>query len=149
MELFEASHLISSHTNVSSFANLLYAVSIYLTIYSNELTQHLVPDITTAVEEAGLPAKSVPDLVLAIGNGTTTALESVPGMNKTILEALALATNQAYAHAFKIVYLATLGFTAIGFIAAFFIKDVDEYLTTYVNKTIHKPMGEKKEVAEN
>jgi hypothetical protein len=132
-----------------SFANIKNVVSIYLAIYSNQLTENLSQDITNAVEAAGLPATSVPDLLIAISNGTTTALESVPGVNDTILRALALATKQAYAHAFKIVYLATLGFTAVGFIAAFFIQDVDEYLTNYVNKTIHKPMGGKKEVGES
>lgn len=112
------------------------------------MTEHLPQDITTAVEAAGLPASSLPDLFAAISNGTTTALASVPGVNNTILEALALATKQAYAHAFKLVYLATIGFTGIGLIAAFYIKDVDEYLTGYVNKTIHKPMEEKKDVVE-
>jgi hypothetical protein len=130
------------------FANLSYAVSIFLAIYSNDLTEHLPQDTTTAVEAAGLPASSLPDLFTAISNGTTTALGTVPGVNHTILGALALSTKQAYAHAFKLVYLTTLAFTGIGLIAAFFIEDVDEYLTSYVNKTIRKPMEEKKEVAE-
>ena len=60
-------------------------------------------------------------------------------MSNGVLAALALATEHAQAHAFKVVYLATLAFTGIGLIAAFFITDVSAYLTNYVNKTIHKP----------
>lgn len=60
-------------------------------------------------------------------------------MDIGVLDALTLATKHAYTHAFKIVYLSTLGFTGIGLIAAFFVKDVNDYLTNYVNKTLHKP----------
>jgi len=119
-----------------------------LAVYSNDLSQGLPRAITTAAETAGLPADSIPDLLIAVGNGTATALEAVPGMNNIVLGALALATKQAYAHALKIVYLATLGFTGIGFIAAFFIVDVDEFFTSYVNKTIHRPTGQRKEATE-
>lgn len=86
-----------------------------------------------------MPASSIPDLYAAITNGTSAALEAVPGMNAKVLDALQLATKLAYAHAFKIVYLSTLGFTGVGVVAAFFIIDVKDYLTSYVNKTIHKP----------
>lgn len=115
------------------------AVSIYLAIYSDRLTAYLPREIVPAVEAAGLPASSISALFAAVNNGTKTALSDVPGMNDQILDALALATKHAYAHTFKIVYLATLAFTGIGLIAAFFIKDVDKYLTNYVNKTIHRP----------
>ena len=114
-------------------------VSIYLAIYSNRLTAYLPQEIVPAVQAAGLPASSLPDLFAAVTNGTTAALEKVPGMSSGVLEALALATKVAQAHAFKVVYLATLAFTGIGLIAAFFIIDVSAYLTNYVNKTIHKP----------
>jgi hypothetical protein len=99
------------------------------------LPQQIIP----AVEAAGLPADSVPELLTAISNGTSAALGNVPGINGSVLAALGLATKHAYAQAFKVVYLATLAFTGIGLIAAFFIVDVDHYLTNYVNKTIHKP----------
>lgn len=116
-------------------------MSIYIAIYGNRLTAYLPQEITPAVSSAGLPASSLPDLFAAMGNGTAAALEAVPGMNGQILEALSVATRDAYSHAFKIVYLATLAFTAIGLIASFFVTDVEEFLTDYVNKTIRKPGG--------
>ena len=99
------------------------------------LPQEIIP----AVQDAGLPASSIPDLFAAVTNDSAAALEMVPGMSNGVLDALALATMQAQAHAFKVVYLATLAFTGIGLVAAFFITDVNSYLTNYVNKTIHKP----------
>lgn len=123
-------------------------VSIYLAIYSDRLTAFLPQEIVPAVAGAGLPASSVPELFAAISNGTSAALETVPGMNEMVLEALGLATKHAYTHAFKIVYFATLAFTGIGLVAAFYITDVDDYLTNYVNKTIHKPKIAKKAQAE-
>ncbi len=92
-----------------------------------------------AVENAGLPASSILDLFQAMANGTAAALEAVPGMNDNILGAYALATKVAYTHAFRIVYLSTLGFFALGMIASFFVVDITELLTGFVNKTIHKP----------
>jgi hypothetical protein len=114
-------------------------VSIYIAIYGNRLTAYLPQEIIPAVENAGLPTSSLPALFAAVQNGTTAALEAVSGMNGEVLGALTLATKQAYAHAFKIVYLATLAFTVIGLLASFFITDVNDFLTDYVNKTIHKP----------
>lgn len=130
---------------VSEFSS---TVSIFLAIYSNRLTAALPQQIIPAVKAAGLPASSIPDLFIAITNGTSTALENVPGMNESVFEALELATKLAYTHAFKVVYLATVAFTGIGLIAAFFIVDVDHYLTSYVNKTIHKPKLIKRAPAE-
>ncbi|KAJ9641294.1 hypothetical protein H2204_002972 [Knufia peltigerae] len=115
------------------------AVSVFLAIYSDRLGAFLPQEITTAVEAAGLPASSIPDLFAAVANGTQAALEAVPGIDIGVLDALTLATKHAYTHAFKIVYLSSLGFTGIGLIAAFFVKDVNDYLTNYVNKTLHKP----------
>lgn len=76
---------------------------------------------------------------MAIANGTQAALAAVPGVDNGVLDALDVATKTAYAHAFKIVYFATLAFTGIGLVSAFFITDVSAYLTNYVNKTIHRP----------
>jgi hypothetical protein len=107
------------------------------------LAAFLPQEIIPAVENAGLPSSSVPDLLTALGNGTTAALQTVPGVNQRVLDALSLANKSAYSRAFKIVYLATLAFTGVGMIAAFFIVDIDDLLTGYVNKTVHRPKSEK------
>lgn len=72
-------------------------------------------------------------------NGTSVAFESVPGITPSILAAFGLAVKHAYAHAFRVVYLSSLAFAAIAIVASLLVKDVDKYMTNFVNKTIHKP----------
>jgi hypothetical protein len=74
-----------------------------------------------------------------MANGTAAALDAVPGITDQVKTAYGVATKAAYADAFHVVYLSSLGFFALGLIAAFFIVDVTELLTGFVNKTIHKP----------
>lgn len=60
-------------------------------------------------------------------------------MNDEILGAFDIATKIAYGRAFRIVYLSTLGFFACGMAASFFVRDITELLTWFVNKTTHQP----------
>lgn len=115
------------------------AISIYVCIYSAKLTEFLPQEIVPAVEKAGLAASSIPDLFAAMTNGTTAALEAVPGINSNIIAAYAEAIKDAYTHAFKIVYLSSLAFAGIAIVASLFITDIDKYMTNFVNKTLHKP----------
>ncbi|KAN0088989.1 siderophore iron transporter [Hyaloscypha variabilis] len=112
------------------------AVSIYVAIFSNELTADLPKEIVPAVVGAGLPVGSVPLLFEAVSNGTSTALNAVPGINPGIIAALKIATKTAYSSSFKIVYLSSLGFGGFAVAASFFAKNVDQFMTDFVNKTV-------------
>lgn len=114
-------------------------VSIYVAVYSTELTANLPAKIVPAVEQAGLPASSITSLFAAITNGTAAALEAVPGINPSIMAALTSSTHAAYQSTFTVVYMVSLAFGGVAIIAAFFVKDVGELLTGFVNKTIHNP----------
>jgi hypothetical protein len=109
---------------------------VYVSIFSTRLAKNLPSHIISAVETAGLPATSLPGLFAAITNGTTAALDSVPGINTNILAALNTATQDANASSYKIVYLSALAFGGVSIIAALFATNVDKYLTSFVNKTI-------------
>ena len=76
-----------------------------------------------------------------MANGTAAAFEAVPGMNENVLEAFDIASKVAYGRAFRVVYLSTLGFFAMGMAASFFVRDISELLTGFVNKTITRPAG--------
>lgn len=115
------------------------AVSIYVCIYSNKLTAFLPAEVVPAVTAAGLPESSLKDLFAAMQVGTPAALETIPGIDATILGAFAEAVKLAYTHAFKVVYLSSLAFAGIAIVASFFVRDVDKFMTDYVNKVIHKP----------
>jgi hypothetical protein len=115
------------------------AISIYVCIFTNKLTAYIPADVAPAVLGAGLPESSLPAFFVAMANGTATAFDTVPGVTPSVLAALAEGTKSAYTHAFKIVYLSTLAFAGIAIVASLFVKDIDKYLTDYVNKVIHKP----------
>lgn len=74
-----------------------------------------------------------------MAKGTAAAFATVPGFNAHIGAALTLATQTAYRDAFKVVYLTSLAFTGTAIIACFFVTDINQYLTNFVNKTIHAP----------
>ena len=114
-------------------------MSIYVAIYSDRLTSILPKDIASYTTDAGLPESSLPDLFNATAVGTPEALNSVPGMNGTILTALNEGTMAAYKSSFRVVYLASLAFGAISIISALFVRDISQYLTNFVNKRIHEP----------
>ena len=120
-------------------------MSIYVSIFTDKLTAFLPRDITAAVTKAGLPESSLPDLFTAIGNGTSSAFDSVPGINATILAAVDEGTKMGYQNTFQIVYLSSLAFGIVAIVSAFFVQDVSHLLTGFVNKKIHTPHLKKTE----
>ena len=128
------------------------ALSIYVSVYAARLPVFVQRDVTAAAAQAGLPTDSLPAVFAALTNGTTAALNAVPGMNSTIATAVTDGNLLGYHMAFKLVFLSSIAFGGIAIIASFFVQDVSMYLNNYVNKTIHrrgedghvhKPAGEK------
>lgn len=126
---------------VVRITNLGMPAAIYVSIFSNQLTVNLPAQVTGPVEAAGLPSSSITALFTAITNGTTAALQSVPGMDADILAVVGRTVKDAYSMSFKTVYLSSLGFGGLAVIASLFATDVDKYLTSFVNKTISGPKG--------
>lgn len=113
------------------------ATAIYLSILNNKdksLSAELIP---AAVLKAGLPQSSIPDLFKAIMAGTTKALATVPGISPSILGALGMAEQDAFAGAGKVVFLATIAFGATGVIASFFVRNIDHLLTDEIIRKLH------------
>ncbi|CAK7212639.1 hypothetical protein SBRCBS47491_001535 [Sporothrix bragantina] len=112
------------------------ALSIYVSVYSARLPVYLGREVPKYAEAAGLPVSSVTDLMTAFANGTTAALESVPGMTSDILTAVSEGSLAGYHDTFKVVFLATLAFGALSIIAAFFIQEIGHLLNNFINKTL-------------
>ncbi|CAK7224030.1 hypothetical protein SBRCBS47491_005410 [Sporothrix bragantina] len=111
--------------------------SIYVAIYNNRWASLMAPDVTKAVEAAGLPSSSVPQLLTAMANGTTAALNAVPGFNSTINAAMVDGRKTAYATALGDVYLTSIAFGSIALISIFFAKnDIETKFTNFLNKTV-------------
>ncbi|KIW01131.1 uncharacterized protein PV09_07417 [Verruconis gallopava] len=126
------------------------AVAIYLAVFDGRITVDLPREVVSFATSAGLPSSSTTDLLLGVANGTTAALEAVPGMNKTILAAVGAGTKRGYAMSLSTTYLTSLAFGGLALITCFFIKDISEYLTLFVNKkvdgTLHGEQSEEEKV---
>lgn len=114
-------------------------MSIYVSIYQARLKVVLPRDITRAVENAGLPESSLPALFDAIANGTTSALNAVPGMNDTILTAVDTGNKMGYHASYKLTFLVSIAFGCLAIFASCFLQDVSHLLTNDINKKIRRP----------
>ena len=61
--------------------------------------------------------------------GDVQALKTVPGIDKKIIQVGTVAITGAYANAFRITWLATLGFGLLCFLCACGARDIDDRLT--------------------
>lgn len=104
------------------------AVAVYSSILNNRLDSTIPREVLPAAESAGLSPSQAPALLAAIDarNYTSFPLE--------IQEAVAEALPNAYAQAFKTVYLASLGFGAIAIVGCLFSKDAKEHLTDKIER---------------
>lgn len=110
--------------------------SIYLAIYNGRLKTNLPRDVSSYVLDAGLPQSSLPQVLSTLSNGTVAALQNVPGMNSTIIAAFQAGQKRAWSASLSTVYLSALAFGGTALILSFFARDVDQYLTSFVNKTV-------------
>ena len=54
----------------------------------------------------------------------------------TDITPLTAASKASYVSAFKLVYLSSLSFAGISLVVAFFSKNVDQYMTSFLNKRV-------------
>lgn len=85
-----------------------------------------------AVANAGLPLASIPAFLEELGAGNAAGAAKIQGVTPAILEVAAVSFKEAYARSFKVVYLATIAFGGLSFIASFFVPDIDDKLTSDV-----------------
>lgn len=107
------------------------AVTVYTTILSNRLTTTIPNNMIPAVEEAGLEASRIPELLAAV------PARDFSNFTEAVQEAAFEALPNAYAQAFKTVYLASLGFGGIAIVGCLFSKDAKEHLTDKVERRMH------------
>ncbi|KAK7427225.1 hypothetical protein QQZ08_006338 [Neonectria magnoliae] len=104
------------------------AVAVYTSILSNRLTDTIPNNVLPAAEKAGLPESRASELLAALTAG------DLSGFSDAVQAAVAGALPNAYAQAFKTVYLASLGFGAIAIIGCLFAKDAKKHLTSKVER---------------
>lgn len=97
----------------------------------------VAPRVTSAIEDAGLPASSAAQFLQAISLGAD-ALNAVPGITPEILATGIDAYKEANASAYRVVFLTTIAFTGIGVICALLLPNIDKLLTKKVATTLRK-----------
>lgn len=125
------------------------AQALYVTILTNKLTTNLPKFVAPAATGAGLPTSSLPSLFAGITTGNFTA---VPGFSPQIGTVVGAAVTRAYIESFKIVFFATIPFGVLLVTAAFFVPNMDKYLSGNVARRLQngksdaEHMHEKKHV---
>jgi hypothetical protein len=115
------------------------AQALYVSILTTKAAKFVPEYVAPAVTEAGLPASSLPSLFAGLTTGNFTA---VPGITPQIIAAAGAQTTRAYFEAFHYVFYATIPFGALLVAAAFFVPNMEKYLTSNVGKRLQR-MGTK------
>ena len=110
------------------------ATSMYSSILATELAKYLPRYVTPAATEAGLPAGSLPSLFTGITAGDYS---KVQGMTSSIATAVGDAVRHSYIMSFRTMFLCTLPFGAILLVSAFYVPNIEEYLTDEVARKLH------------
>lgn len=102
------------------------SAAISVSVLTNKVTYYTSTIVVPAVLAAGLPLTSLEAFLTALGTGDQKALLAVPGVTPAIIGTGALTFQEAYAKAFKVVYLASIAFGSLAIIAALFAPNLDK-----------------------
>ncbi|ERT01155.1 hypothetical protein HMPREF1624_02396 [Sporothrix schenckii ATCC 58251] len=116
------------------------ASTIYTVVLRARSAVTIPAAVAPAVEQAGLPASSVPAF---LDGFTTGSFTNVSGLTPDIM---AVGTKAYYVgnfDAYRTVFLVTLAFTGMAFVAGILLpNDIDKYLTDRVHVTLHQGTDE-------
>lgn len=108
--------------------------AVFSTIIRSALSGQLGKRITDAANSTGFPADGLAQLIpatIAAGSGIPGSFEGIQGLSPDTEAAVLEAFKQAYAHAYRMTFYATIPFGVIAIIAACFIEDPSQYLTNH------------------
>jgi hypothetical protein len=115
------------------------AQALYVSILTSKATQYVPEYVAPAVTAAGLPAESLPGFFAGLTAGNFTGVE---GATPEIIAIGATQVQRAYFTSFHYVFYATIPFGALLVAAAFFVPNMEKFLTNNVGKRLQR-MGTK------
>lgn len=83
-------------------------ITIFASIYSNEMSKNLPSGVVKAAVQAGLPAASAPTFIGAFLGGETSALSKIAGATPAVIAAAANAVKIISAQSFRYVWIANM-----------------------------------------
>lgn len=112
--------------------------AVFIAVLNSKMPKMFSFYVPSAAIQAELPESSLTDLLAAIVQETSSAMDDVPGMNTSIQLAVSQALSDAYAAAYAYVYYAAVAVGGVGLIATICMKDYDKLFTSHVLRTIGK-----------
>jgi hypothetical protein len=122
------------------------SVAVYTTILRNRLSSTVPRIVGPVAAQAGLSAEQVSAVCASIAAGSFARF---PGLTPEATRAISQVIPVAWLQAVKTVYLAAIGFGAVGLAASLLTKDVRKHLTNKVERRMNMRTGTgKKDMAE-
>ncbi|KAK5123387.1 hypothetical protein LTR85_002819 [Meristemomyces frigidus] len=114
-------------------------------IVNGKLASTWASQVSAAAASAGLPASSMPALLVALTSGE--GLDAVPGITAASLGAAADASHWAYAHAYRLAWWSIIPFVVVALVSVACLKGVKELMTERVEATVEKVDAQDEKVA--
>lgn len=114
------------------------SASIYVATQTNRFSSVMPGQITRAGESVGLDSTRISEIIAGIKAGT--GLRAITDLDSSIMGALSDGLKRAYAASYKTTYLSSLAWCGLALVCCFFAtNDMENYFTSFVNKTVDAP----------
>ena len=141
VQYYSPHRLIATATAVSTSARAI-AVAAFTAIYFATLGAREAINVPALVGKAGvasgLSPKSIGPFIGAIAGHNTTALDMIPGINQTIIEAGEAANKQAYADSVRIIYIIAASLGALACVLCYWVGPSREFMTYRVDAPVEE-----------
>ena len=111
---------------------------------ADRVESNMLTTVVPVLVGAGLSPQDVQNSLQILSTADSSNLAQIPGVTPALLEAVAHATREVFAHAFRTVYLISIAFGVSAIIAAIFASETGlaKYRTTAVVRKIEvRPSG--------
>lgn len=107
--------------------------AIFNTILTTTIDERLATSIANAAIGAGYPPEGLETLIPGVINNALgiPGVAALPGVTPEVIAATSQALKDSYAHAFRLVFYATIPFGVVAIIASFWVEDASQYLTNH------------------
>lgn len=141
VQLSTPHHLIATATAATTSTRAVGATvftAIYSAALSTRLESYIPRYIAKAVSNAGLPESSIGPFIKAVTGGAPEAMQQVPGVNATIIEAGTLALKQAYADGLRVVFIIAAPFGVLACVLCLLLGDMRKTMNYHVDAPVEK-----------
>ena len=133
------SHLIGTSLTLLSCARGIggvIGITIFASVYGDKIGTYLPVYVGAAAENAGLPASALPAVFAALLGHDDAALATIPGMSPAIEATIQAAFVEAASESYKYVWLGIMAVTLAGVIAAYFLEEITDKMTNFVESAL-------------